>query len=370
MVFCPKLLATREKYADLALESRCLTTIGRQNINKIPLFRMDKFLAESQLLRNKLLLWRFRNYYKIKEEAAQLEDKEIASKIYDGADNLSSRVKQVILPLWLIAGDSMKQTLTDMAKTFDNLLKIEDPDYLLELQARDAVKDLVNENQAETVNVRNVVNVLIDAASETFYEITLIQITRKILENQGISQTDQTSSEVQSVSKRLKNVFESTLGFLIRIGKKRSRVVLIPTKWVQEAEKLSGLELFLEGGDTYKNVHYDTNVHQEKPKETKIRENLSYAGSVSSVSSVSEKPKRAEFFVRPFEVNEIVRIQPLEHPLTGRCEYCDPKGSIDLVNYPKDLLTYNVETFDNKFLVCETCGQKLKKELGEVKNDE
>jgi hypothetical protein len=34
----------------------------------------------------------------------------------NGADNISSRVKQVILPLWLIAGDSMKQTLTDLAK--------------------------------------------------------------------------------------------------------------------------------------------------------------------------------------------------------------------------------------------------------------
>lgn len=44
---------TRAKYSDLALESRCLTTIGRQNINPIPLFRMERFQKESQELRKR-----------------------------------------------------------------------------------------------------------------------------------------------------------------------------------------------------------------------------------------------------------------------------------------------------------------------------
>jgi hypothetical protein len=250
-VFCPKLLATREKYKDLALESRCLTTIGRQNTSPIPLFRMDKFLAESQSLRNKLILWRFRKYHEIKQKAAQLEDKDIASKVYDGADNISSRVKQVILPLWLIAGDAMRQTLTDMAKTFDNLLKIEDPDYLLELQAKDAVKKIAEDcgKPEETVNIRNEVNILYEAPHNSekvaYYEMPLNLISRTVLAQRGAKEEEITVSDMTSVSKSLRGIFEQNLGFNIRIGKKRSRVVLIPASWVSEEKPKGGLEDFV-----------------------------------------------------------------------------------------------------------------------------
>jgi hypothetical protein len=235
MVYCPKLLCTREKYMDLALESRCLTTIGRQNTNPVPLFRMDKFLAESQTLRNKLMMWRFRNYGKIKRDASQLEDKGIAGKVYDGADSVSSRVKQVILPLWLIAGDSMKQTLTDMAKTFDDLLKIEDPDYLLQLQARDAVEKIVADSELENGEHRNEENILIEEASkEIFYVFPLSLISRTVLTLRGAKADEITVSDVTSTSKSLKGIFESVLGFHIRIGKKKRREVLIPPAWLKE----------------------------------------------------------------------------------------------------------------------------------------
>jgi len=251
-VYGPKLLATREKYMDLALESRCLTTIGRQNANPIPLFRMDKFLAESQTLRNKLMMWRFRNYSKIKLVASQLEDKGMAAKVYDGADSVSSRVKQVILPLWLIAGDSMKQTLTEMAKTFDNLLKIEDPDYLLQLQARDAIQEIIADELKKGEH-KNEENILIEAATqETFYVFPLSLISRTVLTLRGAKAEEITVSDVTSTSKSLKGIFESVLGFHIRIGKKKRREVLIPPSWLKEKpekpEKENGLEKFFEGG--------------------------------------------------------------------------------------------------------------------------
>jgi len=256
-VYCPKLLATREKYKDLALESRCLTTIGRQNMSPVPLFRMDKFLVESQTLRNKLVLWRFRNYSKIKLAASQLEDKGMAAKVYDGADSVSSRVKQVILPLWLIAGDSMKQTLTDIAKTFDNLLKIEDPDYLLQLQARDAIENIVKdaeEKEWKSGEHRNEENIVIEAATqEIFYVFPLSLISRTVLFGRGAKEEEISVSDVTSTSKSLKGIFESVLGFHIRIGKKKRREVLIPSSWLKEkteekpGEK-NGLEKFFEGG--------------------------------------------------------------------------------------------------------------------------
>jgi len=267
-VYNPKLLATRQKYKDLALESRCLTTVGRQNVHAIPLFRMTRFLEEAQHLRNKLTLWRFRNYYRIKELAEQLEDKGIASKVYNGAEGISSRVKQVILPLWLIAGDSMKKTLTELAQTIDNHLKIEDPEYLLELQAKDAVRkisDLLEDDNDDSVNIRNLVNILYEG-SRAFYEIPLATISRTILAERGIKEDEITISDVTSVSKSLKGVFETNLGFAMRIGKKRRRVIIIPADWAKvDSSKHKNLYDF-EAGDSYKDVHQDTYVHQSEGK--------------------------------------------------------------------------------------------------------
>ncbi|MGB9693642.1 MAG: hypothetical protein ACPLYF_02245, partial [Fervidobacterium sp.] len=65
-VFGPKLLATRERYKDTAIESRCITTKTEENRNPMPLYRAKKFLDEALELRNKLLAWRFKNYYRIK----------------------------------------------------------------------------------------------------------------------------------------------------------------------------------------------------------------------------------------------------------------------------------------------------------------
>jgi len=162
-VYGCKLLATRSRFSDTALESRCLSSTSRQNINPVPLFRMSRFLREASELRNKLLLWRFRNYHRIKTEAEKLEDPNIIDRVYDGGGDISSRVKQVILPLWLISEEPIRRRLTNIAKFFDERLKIEDPDYLLRLQAQDAVKEIINEGEGgQRVNVVNVVNVLIE----------------------------------------------------------------------------------------------------------------------------------------------------------------------------------------------------------------
>jgi len=241
-VYGPKLLATRSRYQDLALESRCLTTTGRQNVEPIPLFRMDNFLKESQALRNKLMMWRFRNYHKVKEKAKELEDKGLAKKVYDGADGISSRVKQVILPLWLIGGDTLKKTLTEMAQTFDRLLKIEDPDYLLELQAQDAVKEIVKQyteavdDPDSSVNIRNIMNILYED-STPYYSIPLNLISRTILTQRGAKEDEITISDMTSTSKNLKGILGTNLGYRIRIGKKRTRIVLIPSTWITQEPK-------------------------------------------------------------------------------------------------------------------------------------
>lgn len=243
-VFGPKLLATRKKYTDPALESRCLTSIGRQNLKPIPLFRMDIFLNEAQTLRNKLILWRFRNFHKIKEASKRLENAAIVKEIY-GDGNVASRIKQIILPLWLIGGDQLKTTLQKLAQTIDERMKVEDPEYLLELQAKKAVYDITN--QANEVNLGNVLNLLIGEGGQKIYEIKLSDISQQTLLNEGYSEDKISRSEKISMSRQLKHIFETNLGFTVKIGRARSRVVQIPEFWARPEELTS---YFDDGGLT------------------------------------------------------------------------------------------------------------------------
>ncbi|MFW6105165.1 MAG: hypothetical protein ACOC7P_01125 [Chloroflexota bacterium] len=62
----PKVFATRRRFKDTALEARCLTEIMQETTREdIPATLNDDFYKEQSELRNKLLLFRFRNYDKV-----------------------------------------------------------------------------------------------------------------------------------------------------------------------------------------------------------------------------------------------------------------------------------------------------------------
>lgn len=74
-VFGPKLLTTRKRFGDESLESRCLTmeVVDNQRLRgDIKCHMPDEIYAESQCLRNKLLLWRLRNYRSITRDESVL----------------------------------------------------------------------------------------------------------------------------------------------------------------------------------------------------------------------------------------------------------------------------------------------------------
>jgi hypothetical protein len=67
--FGPKLLATRQRFTDLALESRCLThtmPLLADLPAGMPLVLDSQFWSKALCLRNRLLLWRFRRWADIK----------------------------------------------------------------------------------------------------------------------------------------------------------------------------------------------------------------------------------------------------------------------------------------------------------------
>lgn len=92
-VFCPKIIASRETYDDLALESRCITqelpviTKNSAIILQIP----DEFEKDSNQLKRKLLMFRFKNFNTIKMESFDIE----------GISNM--RILQIMAPIWNIA---------------------------------------------------------------------------------------------------------------------------------------------------------------------------------------------------------------------------------------------------------------------------
>jgi hypothetical protein len=63
-IFGPKLVATRHPFEDAALESRCLTEVlgGRPLRRDIPISLPRRFDEEAEVLRNKLLSYRFRRF--------------------------------------------------------------------------------------------------------------------------------------------------------------------------------------------------------------------------------------------------------------------------------------------------------------------
>jgi len=64
--YCPKILATRKTFTDKAVESRCITHImSGTNRKDIPLNLNEDFWSSALKIRNKLLMWRFKNYLKI-----------------------------------------------------------------------------------------------------------------------------------------------------------------------------------------------------------------------------------------------------------------------------------------------------------------
>ncbi len=66
--FCPKMLATREQFKDIALESRCLTKIMEESEREdIPVNLPPEFYTEALEIRNKLLMFRFNNLNNIKQ---------------------------------------------------------------------------------------------------------------------------------------------------------------------------------------------------------------------------------------------------------------------------------------------------------------
>lgn len=104
-VFCPKIVATRETFADKALESRFLVEemgISRLRTD-IPRTLNEKFYQEALEIRNKLLMWRLKNYFEPIERREDL------------IEGIHPRLNQIVMPLLSIIKD---ESIREHLKTF------------------------------------------------------------------------------------------------------------------------------------------------------------------------------------------------------------------------------------------------------------
>jgi hypothetical protein len=93
-VYGCKVIATRKKYQDQALESRMFTIEMESTKRKdVPLVLTADFWEEAQIIRNKLLVWRFKHYGK-----AQIKTEHIIAGI-------ENRLNQIIMPILSITDE-------------------------------------------------------------------------------------------------------------------------------------------------------------------------------------------------------------------------------------------------------------------------
>jgi hypothetical protein len=127
-VFGPKLIATRFRFADEALESRCLTasmlTLTRRDIPRV---LPASFQDEIDNLRSKLLTFRLHNLFKLKGGAFSNDLLE---------PDLQPRLQEILIPLKVLAGSD--QYLSDTLSTF-----IKSQQESLYSRRRDSVEGLV-----------------------------------------------------------------------------------------------------------------------------------------------------------------------------------------------------------------------------------
>lgn len=118
-VFCPKIISTRKKFDDPALESRIITVPMQQTRrSNIPPFISDSFWIEAQELRNKLLMYRFKHFNDFNYQ--ELFDKENKA---EKLNRLEPRLRQTLLPLFYVITDPvLKQQFINFALEYQGQL--------------------------------------------------------------------------------------------------------------------------------------------------------------------------------------------------------------------------------------------------------
>ena len=156
-VFGPKIVATRSLFEDRALESRCLTEVmGQQRLrDDVPISLPSSHKEEALELRNKLLLFRLRNYHRSRASDSLVDR------------SIEPRLNQIFVPLLSIIEDARSQEeLKELARKYNREL-ISDRSMDMEAQILEIIRDLIAAQQGR-LSVKDITNWFVDRHGEEY----------------------------------------------------------------------------------------------------------------------------------------------------------------------------------------------------------
>lgn len=157
-VFGPKLVATRRVFEDRALESRCITEeMGQSRLrDDVPINLPPRHKEEALHLRNKLLMFRFRNLGK-RLPAEELIDRAI-----------EPRLNQIFVSLMTIVGDpEARQELKEFARRYNGEM-IDDRAMDMEAQVLEVIRDMIASDSGGKLGVKEITEHFRDRHGEEY----------------------------------------------------------------------------------------------------------------------------------------------------------------------------------------------------------
>jgi hypothetical protein len=145
-VFGPKLVSTRGFFQDRALESRCITEeTGSQRLrDDIPLNLTDQYQREALTIRNKLLMFRFRNFGKRAVDASLVDR------------GIEPRLAQIFVPLMSVIEDAeARKALREVAREYNREL-VADRGMDLEAQVLEVIQDLRESPYVNGISIKEI----------------------------------------------------------------------------------------------------------------------------------------------------------------------------------------------------------------------
>jgi len=108
LVKSPKMFTSENPISDSGLASRTIVIKMEENTRELPLYFLKEDFQEAQEIRNKLLLWRLRNYDKVNLKDIKYGFPEL--KVFD------RRVQQVITPIYYFSDNETKKDILKFAQ--------------------------------------------------------------------------------------------------------------------------------------------------------------------------------------------------------------------------------------------------------------
>jgi len=196
-IYGPKIIATRRKFADRALESRCLTKeMGGSTVRPdIPVVLPERFDVEAQQLRNKLLAYRM-FYWQPSQDVD-----------YNAVDHsIEPRLNQVTLALkTLVDDETLRREIDEFIREYNKQLVVE-RSMTLTAKVLEAL-----------VRIRSQVAYSLDEEGRPIWDFTLknvARVTNEIIDEENEDDVDE--DEDETPKRRRKRVSPKKVGFIAR----------------------------------------------------------------------------------------------------------------------------------------------------------